>query len=51
MEREIMVLYCQYEDLIDRDIQGLSLEELFELRFEVLMLRKTIMERLDTICA
>lgn len=51
MEREIMDLYCQYEELIYKDIQGLSLEELFDLKFEILRLRKIIMEKLDVIQA
>ncbi len=49
MDRETIDLYCEYEELIDKDIQGLSLEELFELRFEILRLQKIIMERLDRI--
>jgi len=43
MEREIMELYCGYEGLIYKDIQGMSLQELLDLRFEILRLRNVIM--------
>ena len=49
MEREIMELYCEYEELIHKDIQGLSLQELFDLKFEIVRLRKVIMEKLDEV--
>lgn len=44
-----MELYGQYEELIYKDIQGLSSEELFDLKFEILRLRKIIMKKLDGI--
>ena len=39
MDIEAIELYCEYEVLIDKYIKGLSLLELFDLKFEILRLR------------
>lgn len=49
MDRETIDLYCEYEVLIDTEIKGLSVQELFDLRFEILRLKKIILEKLDEI--
>jgi len=50
MDRETIDLYLEYLELIDTDIEDMSLEELFNLRFEILRLREIILQRLDEIC-
>ena len=49
MERETMELYCENEELLYKDIKGMTLQELFDHKFEILRLRKVIMEKLDEI--
>ena len=49
MDIETIELYCEYEVLIDKDIKGLSLQELFDLKFEILRLTKVLMEKLGEV--
>ena len=49
MDRETIELYCEYEVLIDKDIKGLSLQELFDLKFEILRLKEEILKRLEEV--
>ena len=46
---ESIELYCEYEVLIDKDIKGLSLQELFDLKYEILRLKAEILKRLEKI--
>ena len=47
MDRETIDMYIKCEELNDSNIQGLSVQELFDLNFEILRLRDEILERFD----
>jgi len=47
MEREAIDQYCKWEELNHTLLEGLSLQELFDLKFEILRLRDEILKRLD----
>ena len=49
MDKETIDMYINWEELNDSNIQGLSVQELFDLKFEILRLREEILERLDEI--
>ena len=49
MDRETIDMYIKWEELNDSNIEGLSIQELFNLKFELLQLREEILERLDQI--
>ena len=49
MDRETIDMYIKWEELNDSNIEGLSVQELFDLKFEILRLREEILERLDVI--
>jgi len=49
MARETIDMYIKWEELNDSNIKGLSVQELFDLKFEILSLREEILERLDVI--
>ena len=47
MDRETIDLYCKWEELNDTELEGLSLQELFDLKSEILQLRHEILDRLE----
>ena len=47
MDRETIDMYIKWEELNDSKIKGKSVQELFDLKFEILRLREEILERLD----
>ena len=49
MDRETIDMYIKWEELNDSNIEGLSIQELFDLKFEILSLREEILERLGEI--
>ena len=49
MDRETIDMYIKWEELNDSNIEGLSVQELFDLKFEILRLREEILVRLDEI--